>query len=318
VIYFWALSFLRIATMRHAPWRILTAVPQTLHTHLEIAKAIRALAGQESEEQRQLAQKDDSSVELATTDLSNLAKQIVDNICQELCKAGFNPDEPRVPAGNPGGGQWTRDADSSNEAPSVLSDATPDDLWKLGAAYAVNEPPGIGHNQGPPLEEPPEIPPRVLATKQAINNFLKAAAYWLEEASGVDKRAAALFFIALMATGWLADKYLPYIITYQDPPRTLDELQQAALLPKIEYYNDHHLVEQTAAADDGFPRSMIDAPANIVRIPTLKHWLITGWYQIPNPDFDWRSPREYLRGKSWEERVRVGKDALIEFGVLQP
>ena len=27
---------------------------------------------------------------------------------QEACrKAGFNPDQPRVPAGNPGGGQWT-------------------------------------------------------------------------------------------------------------------------------------------------------------------------------------------------------------------
>ena len=25
----------------------------------------------------------------------------------DLLKAGFNPDEPRVPAGNPDGGQWT-------------------------------------------------------------------------------------------------------------------------------------------------------------------------------------------------------------------
>jgi hypothetical protein len=140
----------------------------------------------------------------------------------------------------------------------------------------------------------------------------------LEEASSVDKPAATLFFVALMGTAWLADKYLPYVVTYQDPPRTLQELQQAALLPKIEYYNDHHLVEQTPAEDDGFPRSMIDSPTNIVRIPTLKHWLVTGWYQIPNQDFDGLSPREYLRGKTWKERVRVGKRALIEFGVLQP
>lgn len=159
---------------------------------------------------------------------------------------------------------------------------------------------------------------RVLATRQVINNFLKAAAYWLEDASAVNKQAATLFFIALMATGWLAGKYLPYIITYQDPPRTLQELQQAAQLPKNQYYNDHHLVEQTAAEKDGFPRSIIDAPDNLVRIPTLKHWLITGWYQIPNPNFGWLSPREYLQGKSWDERVRVGRDALIEFGVLKP
>ncbi|MFZ3312175.1 MAG: hypothetical protein WA280_22720, partial [Xanthobacteraceae bacterium] len=127
-----------------------------------------------------------------------------------------------------------------------------------------------------------------------------------------------LFFVALIATGWLVDKYLPYIITYQDLPRTLQEFQQAAQLPKIQYYNDHHLVEQTAAENDGFPHSMIDAPDNLVRIPTLKHWLITGWYQVPNPDFNWLSPREYLQGKSWDERVRVGKRALVGFGVLQP
>jgi len=30
------------------------------------------------------------------------------------------------------------------------------------------------------------------------------------------------------------------------------------------------------------------------------------------------SPREYLRGKSWTERRRVGLDALTEFGVLKP
>jgi len=96
------------------------------------------------------------------------------------------------------------------------------------------------------------------------------------------------------------------------------ESTRVALLPKTRYYDDHHLVEQTAAERDGFPRSMIDAPDNLVRIPTLKHWLITGWYQMPNPDFDWLSPRQYLRGKSWKERVRIGKDALIRFGILQP
>jgi hypothetical protein len=34
-----------------------------------------------------------------------------------LIKAGFNPDEPRVPAGEPGGGEWTTDGDSEMELP---------------------------------------------------------------------------------------------------------------------------------------------------------------------------------------------------------
>lgn len=304
------------------PPRTLYVVPPTLEKRLEIAHALYTLAAQEDERLRQ-RRAEIASVrrELAeiVQEARNLFRELPLLVRSELWKAGFNPNEPRVPAGNPDGGRWTSDGGNSNASDRrVLSDATPDNNWIPGAAYAANDPPGIGHNQGPPFEEPPEIPPKVLATRQDVNDFLKAAAYWLEEASVVDKRDATLFFFALMATGWLADKYLPYIITYQDPPRTLQELQQAASLPKIEYYNDHHLVEQTAAENDGFPRNMIDAPENLVRIPTLKHWLITGWYQIPNPEFDWLSPREYLRGKSWEERVRVGEDALIEFGVLKP
>jgi hypothetical protein len=294
--------------------RILYAVPALPYVHLEIAKAIQTLAAEDS-------QRIENGVAFAKTHNDpELIAEIVRDALRILHKTGFNPDEPRVPAGSSGGGQWTAEGGGSPSAApgAVLSDATPDNNWIPGAQYAANDPPGMGHNQGPPLGEPPEIPPRVLATRQAINNFLKAAAYWLEDASAVDKPAATLFFIALMATRWLADKYLPYVITYQDPPRTLQELQQAAQLPKIEYYNDHHLVEQTGAEKEGFPRSVIDAPDNLVRVPTLKHWLITGWYQIPNPDYSWLSPREYLRGKSWQERVRVGKDALIEFGVLKP
>ena len=77
-------------------------------------------------------------------------------------------------------------------------------------------------------------------------------------------------------------------------------------------------VEQTSAAQDGFPEDMIDAPDNRLRIPTLKHWEINGWYSIPNKEFGWLSPRDYLQGKDWDERLRIGKLALIKFGVLKP
>jgi hypothetical protein len=63
---------------------------------------------------------------------------------------------------------------------------------------------------------------------------------------------------------------------------------------------------------------LIDGPENLVRVPTQKHWQITGWYLTRNKLFGGLSPRAYLRGKSWEERQRVGRMALIEFGVLKP
>ena len=127
---------------------------------------------------------------------------------------------------------------------------------------------------------------------------------------------AGEFILALEAADWLSS-YLPYVYSYLDPPKTLEELQQAALNPAVGY-NIHHIVEQTPAAQDGFPWSLIDGPDNLVLIPTLKHWLISAWYNTKNLEFENQSPREYLRGKSWEERTQVGKQALIDFGVLAP
>jgi hypothetical protein len=63
---------------------------------------------------------------------------------------------------------------------------------------------------------------------------------------------------------------------------------------------------------------MIDAPDNLVRIPTFKHWELNAWYQMPNDDFGGVSPRTYLRGKDWAERTRVGRKALADHGILKP
>jgi len=68
-------------------------------------------------------------------------------------KAGFNPGQPRVPAGNPDSGQWTgeggsgaqgsssddHDRNTGRNDPRILSDATPDNFFKPGAQLAQNE-----------------------------------------------------------------------------------------------------------------------------------------------------------------------------------
>jgi hypothetical protein len=63
---------------------------------------------------------------------------------------------------------------------------------------------------------------------------------------------------------------------------------------------------------------MIDAPENLVRVPTLKHWQINAWYQTKNEDYDGMTPRQYLQGKDWATRIKVGRKALIHVGVLKP
>jgi hypothetical protein len=83
-------------------------------------------------------------------------------------------------------------------------------------------------------------------------------------------------------------------------------------------YDIHHIVEQTAAEQDGFPREVIDDPDNLVRVSRLKHQEINAWYQTKNKNYDGLSPRDYLSGRSWEVRRSVGIEALRIHGVLKP
>jgi hypothetical protein len=122
-------------------------------------------------------------------------------------------------------------------------------------------------------------------------------------------RSPGLIGLLREATPWLREHF-DAIDAYNDPPKSFQELQQAVSTP-APGYDIHHVVEQGPARDYGFDRSQIDGADNLVRIPRYKHWEINAWYGTPNADFGRLSPREYLRDKDWEERTRIGRDALI-------
>jgi hypothetical protein len=213
-------------------------------------------------------------------------------------KAGFNPNQPRVPAGNSDGGQWTGGGSGSS------SGASGGGLTQVA--------------QNASFDQPPEVPPDRPSSPRARNAVIKQVAKYVarltfEATLGKVRRVLD----AMEAASWLIEEGAPYIEAYADPPKSLEELQDAVSTP-ARGYHIHHIVEQTQAEQDGFSRSLIDSPDNLVRIPTLKHWQITGWYMTPSEDYGDLSPRSYLRGKSWQERVRVGYRGLIKFGVLKP
>jgi hypothetical protein len=79
----------------------------------------------------------------------------------------------------------------------------------------------------------------------------------------------------------------------------------------------HHIVERASAEQDGFPVRRINDRDNLVRIPRMKHWEINAWYQTRHEAFGFITPRDYLRGRDWDERRRVGLDAPAKFGVLK-
>lgn len=290
--------------------RILYSVPHLPHVRWEIAKAIQTLAATENWHLEQ----DDELAKVQSH--RELMAEIVRDAWRILGKSGYDPHEPRVPAGNPDGGQWTNGGSNSfSNDRGIVSDRAPDRGTRSDYQYAANSPPGIGHNQGPPLEDPPEIPPRPPAK---IGTFIKAAAYWIASAIAQADKRVALFLAAILAAGWIAGRYYKYITTYQDPPKTLEELQQNW----GPGYDQHHIVEQWSEKD-GIPRSKIDSSENVVPIPTLKHWQINSWLGTPTPEFtdadgNEMTPREYMKGKTWEERYQFDLGVLRRFGVLKP
>ena len=230
--------------------------------------------------------------------------------------------------------EWTSEdwSGAANAPGRVSSDATPDDPGKAGVEDAANEPPkpGIGHNQGPPLEPAPEVP----KVGPAFNtspfwDFTKAAVLWLGRAGwkplvrvgirvGIEGTVGGPvgdFLLAAEAAYW-AYKAYPYIKSYFDPPKTLKSCEKMRNLATMT------IISLSGGQKDGVPESKIESPDNIVPIPKLKHWEINNWLGKPNPKFRDEndkpiSPRDYIKGKTWEERYQFGLDVLRKFGVLE-
>lgn len=128
---------------------LLTAVPQSLEKRLEIMNAIRTLTAPDGDDQVRKRQADIAALR---RDLEKIREDVLDlwRQCEPRSRSyviKYNPDQPRVPAGNPDGGEWTSEGDSS-AAPAndsrVISDATPYNTWKPGAQYAASNVEGRG------------------------------------------------------------------------------------------------------------------------------------------------------------------------------
>jgi hypothetical protein len=264
------------------------------------------------------------SVSLLKRSVAFLRIQLAaDRIAYRERKGGYNEDEPRVPQRQTGGGEWT-DGGGGSTKPAASADNNGGSRPRIFIYVPTKDEGGGGgatddsDSDGPQIGEPPEVPIEEFPTKRALYQFTKEATLWLTKAAlkEISNPLIGTFLNAIEA-GRIAYKAYPYIKAYFDPPKPLNELQQNASNPATGY-DIHHIVEQASAEKSGYPRQMIDAPENLVRIPTLKHWEINAWYSRYNRDFGSRSPRDYLRDKNWTERIRVGHYALVKYGVLLP
>jgi hypothetical protein len=198
-------------------------------------------------------------------------------------KAGYRPDQPRVPRGQRDGGQWVDDGGSSGRI--VLAGDAP-----------TNDTPEV------PKERPPKSDDRTRSKK--------VVARWLDEIGVSIDTAFALGKVS----AWL-QTYSAEVESYRDPPKSLEDLQQAASTPRPGY-DVHHIVERNQ--EYKFSKELIYSRENEVLVPRLKHQEINSWYQTKNPAYGGESPRDYLNGRSWAVQRGVGLEALREKGVLKP
>jgi len=247
----------------------------------------------------------------------------------------YSPNQPRVPAGNGReSGRWTDGSgggagNGANLSASPMGNINLGDLPNFSDVFSLfqitpSETDNSDYTQlagntsedgGPelPSNEPPEIPQQMPRTSAERTGIMRAISNWLGTNAG---RRADVLTVAFSNIEWLKDRK-DLIQAARDEPKTYEELQAGVGL-KRRGYDDHHVVEQTWAEYFGFSRSQIDDPSNLVSIPRLKHYQITGWYGRPNLDFGGLSPREYLADRDWDERVRIGRLALVRYGVLKP
>jgi hypothetical protein len=224
----------------------------------------------------------------------------------------YSPDQPRAPSGSSDGGQWVDGGGGSAGGSGGGSDSQLDgglDATPAGVLPIGPQPPSDPAGNGP--NDPPKIPGERPSSGKERNVAVKAVARWLKK---YGKYGGTLGKVA-EGLAWIYE-YSGYITSYLDEAKTLEELQNLVASPETGY-DIHHIVEQTPAEKEGFSRDQIDGPTNLVRIPTLKHWEINGWYRRKSVQFGDQSPRDYLRNKDWSERTRIGHQALIDHGVLK-
>jgi hypothetical protein len=123
--------------------RIESAVPRMLHAQLEIAKAVRTLTAPNGDDPLRQRRAEIAAIR---QDLKALARQIPRAFkeASALVKAElraalakkYNPDQPRVPAGNRDGGQWTDGSEVGGETSSQHSNDGAGDVRSSPIRYA--------------------------------------------------------------------------------------------------------------------------------------------------------------------------------------
>ncbi len=253
-------------------------------------------------------------------------------IARKELERKYDPNQPRVPRGHPDGGQWTdgSGAESDGGEGDDAEEVNPGEIPFTDAEYesvlAIRE----------------EIR-AILAEAGHLDALLILAAHRrgggkleeLKKMLGPLRDAVAELIstnqvVRLYVLLKIAEASVRNLIGYASDPEEWEEIiaeedfrffERARQFKKFyEHKSDpdrdwHHIVEK----DADFPEWLKHNTVNMVQIPRAKHWEISQFYSTANDDWPYLglSPREWLRGKSWEEHFEHGIDILKKFRALK-
>ena len=198
----------------------------------------------------------------------------------------------------------------------------PPDPWNIPDGFSPAEPPRIPIPPGYPVPIVPIFPRLPEArpvtqwerTKWAINQIRRIAPY---------TRALGMWRWAFELAGIL----LPEVASYFDDPMSFEELRvdsenmsfRSAEAFEKRYraepgYQLHHIVEQGQGKDREWD---LHSTENIVRIPTVRHIIISAHYSSKPPDLGGLTVREWLRTQSFRKQREYGMWTLRYYGVMR-
>jgi len=254
----------------------------------------------------------------------------------------FDPNQPRVPRGHSDGGQWTDgsgpggdaserngDTERTNAGETLLTDEEHERVVELEEEIRI-----VLAERGDPAALLVLVARRKKGQPSTLEKIKELAGPLSEALLSLLQEGPLYRFIALYK---MAESVLPDIFGYMEEAEELEDLiaesdyQDFASPEEFkEFYKSkkipgrdwHHIVEK----DAGFPRNglgnkknPLHSTENMVQIPRAKHWEITQYYSKPNrePPFLGLSPREWLRGQTWEAQYEFGIATLKKFKVLK-
>jgi hypothetical protein len=228
----------------------------------------------------------------------------------------FEPDKhPRWPAGSPNGtGGEFRPGDGAAALPVADQEEPKQPRTKTKDADPKNlaEP-----------KSPAELPTDRLPTRTELNRYGRLQSELLKGEVTADRlnkwTAIVQLVMELPDVVDNARAVMSRIISRFDEPMTIDELidrTNSESPPKWPAYERHHIVEQTPN-EGKIPEEKLQGRDNIVSIPYYIHRDISDWYSTPNKDYGGKTPRDFIKGKSFDEQYQFGLEAMRRLGAIK-